>query len=241
LSLIGDRALAAREFIDECLEFKRRHNPRSRFLAELIRGKLTRPQLLAWAQDFYHYVEPAIPSIAAWMASAPTLPDRDAYRLIARNLAGEMGFIREEEHHDLYLRFCEGLGVGRDQLLAHLPLPSTIGAASAVGHYCRASFLEGLGAFGLAVEMELPELVSAPQMLYDALRKHYGIDDRALEFWYVHIEAEAEHGENAEKALAICGQTREQQALIRRAFRFSVLAHNGMREGYDRFLEGPAS
>jgi hypothetical protein len=36
--------------------------------------------------------------------------------------------------------------------------------------------------------------------------------------------------------MTLCGQTREQQARIRRAFRFSVLAHKGMVEGYDRFL-----
>jgi len=49
--------------------------------------------------------------------------------------------------------------------------------------------------------------------------------------------AEEEHGENAERALLLCGQTREQQARIRRAFRFSVLAHAAMSEGYDRFLD----
>ena len=239
MGLIADRTLAAREFIDECLEFKREHNPRSRFMRQLMLGKLDPGQLRAWAKDFYYYVEPAIPSIAAWLASAPTLPERDAHRLIARNLAGEMGYIREPEHHDLYLQFCAGLGITRDQILEQLPLASTIGAASAVGHYCRSSFIEGLGAFGLGVEMELPETPNGAQIFYEALKKHYGVDAKALEFWYVHIEAEHEHGENAEQALSLCGQTREQQTLIRRAFQFSVLAHTGMREGYDRFLDAP--
>ncbi len=40
----------------------------------------------------------------------------------------------------------------------------------------------------------------------------------------------------AVRALELCGQTREQQARIRRACRFSVLAHSAMTEGYDRFL-----
>jgi pyrroloquinoline quinone (PQQ) biosynthesis protein C len=236
MSLVLDRALSAREFLDECVAFKRDHGAQGRFMQLLVMGKLTSEQLRLWAKEFYYYVEPAIPTIAAWLASSPTLPDRDIYKLIARNLAGEMGYIKEAEHHDLYLQFCKGLDISRDELLEHLPLASTIGAASVMGYYCRNSFEEGLGAFGLAVEMEVPGRPNGAKIIYDGLRR-YSIDDTAMEFWAVHIAAEEEHGENAEKALTLCGQTREQQARIRRAFRFSVVGHAGMTEGYDRFLD----
>lgn len=239
MGLVTDRALSAREFLDECVAFKRDHGPQSTFLRGLVLGKLNDPQVQRWAKDFYYYVEPAIPTIAAWLASAPTLPDRDVYRLIARNLAGEMGYIKEAEHHDLYVQFCAGLGITRDDLLDHLPLASTVGAASAMGYYCRNSFEEGLGAFGLAVEMEVPGRPNGAKVIYDGLKRHYRLDAKALEFWAIHVEAEEEHGENAVAALERCGQTRDQQACIRRAFRFSVLAHAGMTEGYDRFLDAP--
>jgi pyrroloquinoline quinone (PQQ) biosynthesis protein C len=108
-----------------------------------------------------------------------------------------------------------------------------------MGYYCRSSFEEGLGAFGLAVEMEVPGRPNGAQVIHQALKRHYSLDDATLEFWAVHIAAEEEHGENAERALLLCGQTREQQARIRRAFRFSVLAHTGMMEGYDRLLDTP--
>jgi len=241
MSLVGERALSAREFLDECIAFKRAHAPQSQFLRALVLGKLQRDQLETWAKDFYFYVEPAIPTIAAWLSHAPTLPDRDAYKLIARNLAGEMGYIHEAEHHDLYLQFCAGLGIDRDALLAYTPLASTIGAASTMGYYCRNSFEEGLGAFGLAVEMEIPGRPNGARVIHDGLQRHYGIDAHAMEFWRVHIAAEEEHGDNAEQALRLCGQTREQQARIRRAFRFSVLAHAAMPEGYDRFLARAAA
>jgi pyrroloquinoline quinone (PQQ) biosynthesis protein C len=236
MSLVADHARTASEFLDECVTFKRAHAPQSRFLRALVAGQLERAQLERWAMDFYYYVEPAIPTIAAWLSSAPTLPDRQAYKLIARNLAGEMGYIQEAEHHDLYLQFCAGLGLTRERLLEHTPLASTIGAASTMGYYCRNSFAEGLGAFGLAVEMEVPGRPNGAQVIHDGLARHYGLDAQAMEFWTIHIAAEEEHGENAEKALLLCGQTREQQAIIRRAFRFSVLAHSAMTEGYDRFL-----
>ncbi len=241
MSLVTDRTLSAKEFLDECIAFKRAHVPQSQFMRALVTGKLDRVELDQWAKDFYFYVEPAIPTIAAWLSKAPTLPDREAYKLIARNLAGEMGYIAEAEHHDLYLQFCAGLGISRDQLLNHTPLASTIGAASTMGYYCRNSFEEGLGAFGLAVEMDVPGRANGAQIIHDGLERYYGIDAQAMEFWRVHIAAEEEHGENAEQALHMCGQTREQQARIRRAFRFSVLAHAAMTEGYDRFLSRAAA
>lgn len=236
MSLIADRVQTPEEFVEDCVAFKRAQSPKSRFLRKLVMGELSPAELRAWAKDFYYYVEPAIPSIAAWMAGAPTLPGRDLYKLIARNLAGEMGYIKEAEHHDLYLRFCEGLDLGREEILDWLPTAGTVGAASAVGHYCRSSFVEGLGAFGLAVEMELPETAGVAGVFAKALDEHYGIEAGALEFWWVHVEAEDEHGKNATQAIELCGQTLEQQALIRRAFRFSVVAHRGMREGYDQLL-----
>jgi len=238
MSLVSDRALSPRECLDEFIAFKRDHAPQSHFLRGMVMGKLTDAQVRRWVKDFYYYVEPAIPTIAAWLASAPTLPDRSVYKLIARNLAGEMGYIKEAEHHDLYVQFCAGLGITRDDLLARLPLASTIGAASTMGYYCRNSFEEGLGAFGLAVEMDVPGRPNGAKVIYDGLRRHYQLADKTLEFWAIHVQAEEEHGENAVAALQRCGQTREQQALIRRAFRFSVLAHSGMTEGYDRFLDG---
>jgi pyrroloquinoline quinone (PQQ) biosynthesis protein C len=240
MGLVTERALSPKEFLDECIGFKRDHGPRGLFLRDLLTGKLDADQLALWAKDFFYYVEPAIPTIAAWLSKAPILPDRRTYQLIARNLAGEMGYIKEAEHHDLYLKFCAGLGITRAMLLEHLPLAGTIGAASAMGYYCRNSFEEGLGAFGLAVEMEVPDRPNGAQVIHDGLKRHYGLDDDTLEFWAVHTEVEEEHSANAVAALERCGQTREQQALIRRAFRFSVVAHSGMIEGYDKFLKAVA-
>src|SRR5499426_447046 len=207
MSLVTDRTLSARELLDEFVAFKRDHAGQSRFLRGLVLGKLDEPQLKQWARDFYYYVEPAIPTIAAWLSMAPTLPDRDVYKLIARNLAGEMGYIKEAEHHDLYLQFCAGLDITRAELLEHLPLASTIGAASVMGYYCRNSFEEGLGAFGLAVEMHVPGRPNGAKVIHDGLRQHYRLDGKTLEFWAVHVEAEEEHGANAVAALERCGQT----------------------------------
>jgi len=64
------------------------------------------------------------------------------------------------------------------------------------------------------------------------------LDARTLEFYAVHVEAEDEHGENAMTAVEWFARTEEQQARVRRAFRWSVLAHTAMAEGYDALLDG---
>src|SRR5262245_14694000 len=94
-----------RELLDECIEFKRGHSPVGRFYPAFLMGKLTPQQLRRWAKDMYHFVQPGIPALTAWLAHAPTTVERDSARLIARNLAGELGFLAEPDHRHLYVQF----------------------------------------------------------------------------------------------------------------------------------------
>ena len=233
----AERPLTARAFLDECVEFKRAHAPSGRFYPALLGGTLRPEQLRAWAMEMYHFVQPGIPALTAWLAHAPTTVERESARLIARNLAGELGFLREADHRDLYVRFLGGLGVGEADARDHLPLASTIGAASVLGAFCRSSFEEGIGSFGLGLEMQVPGRPNGAAMILRAL-EHYRLPDDALEFYRIHVEAEEEHGDNAERAVAPFVQTREQQALVRHAFRWTVVAIAGMQTGFDALLDG---
>src|SRR5256885_7741348 len=143
MAFMTDRPLSAREFLDECLAFKKDHPVASRFFSVFLEGELTPQELRLWAKDMDHYIQPAIPALTAWLAHAPTVIERDTARLVASNLAGEMGFLREADHRDLYLKFLAGLDITEAEARDHLPLPSTIGAASAIGYFCRSSFEEG--------------------------------------------------------------------------------------------------
>lgn len=231
-----DHALTPKEFVEECYAFKREHAPRGAFLRKLVAGKLGRDELLAWMKEGYYYTEPAEPNIAAWLSHAPVVPDKRIYRALARNLAGEMGYLGEGEHFALYVQMLEGVGISLDEVRRHVPLATTLGAAAAVGAFCRSSFEEGLGAFGLAVEMQVPGRMAGAEVLYTALRDHYDLDRKTLEFYEIHVEAEEEHGENAMEAVAAFASTYEQQVRVRRAFRWSVIAHTAMAEGYDALL-----
>src|SRR5262245_11936102 len=230
-----DRLQSPREFLDECIDFKRQQTGAGRFFGALMQGKLTRPQLLAWAKDMYHFVGAGIPALTAWLAHAPTVVERDSARLVARNLAGELGFIKEADHRDLYVQFLAGIGIAEAEARDHLPLPSTIGGATVLGHFCRSSFAEGLGSFGLGLELQVPGRPNGAKVILDALA-HYDVPAKALEFYAIHVEAEEEHGDNAERALAPFVQTTAQQTLVRHAFRWTVIATPGMQPGFDAYL-----
>ena len=234
------QAISTSAFRDECYTYKHAHAPQGIFMRKLLAGTCTRDELLRWMKEAYHYTEPAEPNIAAWLSHAPIVPDKTIYRGLARNLAGEMGYIKEGEHFALYVQMLAGLGISTDEVRAYVPLPSTLGAAAAIGYFCRSSFEEGLGAFGLAVEMQVPGRRVGAEVIYEALRDHYGLDARTLEFYAVHVEAEEEHGDNAMQAVEWFAVTYEQQVRVRRAFRWSVLAHTAMAEGYDQLLEPEA-
>jgi hypothetical protein len=60
---------------------------------------------------------------------------------------------------------------------------------------------EGLGAFGLALEMQVPGRAVGAGVIYRALHDHYDLDERTFEFYAIHVEAEDEHGDNALKAV----------------------------------------
>jgi pyrroloquinoline quinone (PQQ) biosynthesis protein C len=235
MAYLTERLLSPREFLDECIEFKRGQPAAGRFFMALMRGELDRGRLLSWAKDMYHFVSAGIPALTAWLAHAPTVIERESARLVARNLAGEMGFLKEADHRDLYVQFLDGLGVSEAEARDHLPLPSTIGGATVLGHFCRSSFAEGLGSFGLGLELQVPGRPNGAAVILDAL-KRYDVPPKALEFYEIHVEAEEEHGENAERALAPFVQTREQQALVRHAFQWTVLATSGMQRGFDAYL-----
>ena len=181
------------------------------------------------------YRSSGIPALTAWLSHAPTVVERDSARLVARNLAGELGFLREPDHRDLYLKMLEGIGITEADAKDHLPLASTIGAASVLGAFCRSSFEEGLGSFGLGVELQVPGRPNGAAVIYEGL-KRAGVSEDALEFYRIHVEAEEEHGDNAERALAPFVHTPQQQTLVRHAFRWTVIALSGMQRGFDAYL-----
>jgi hypothetical protein len=212
--VVGDRSRSVRTRVSRRMH---RLQTRSRgaepFLRGLVLGKLNETQLKQWAKDFYYYVEPAIPTIAAWLSMTPTLPDRDAYKLIARNLAGEMGYIKEPS---TTISTCNSA-------------PASTSRATICSPIRRCPRRSGRVDDGLL----LPQLVRRGPRRVRPGRRDGGAGpterraDHPRRAWRATTASirtrwssgpctsgEEEHGENAERVLLLCGQTREQQARI---------------------------
>src|SRR5437773_11958201 len=138
MAFMTDRPLSAREFLDECLAFKKAHPVQSRFFSVFLEGELTPEQLRLWAKDMYHYIQPAIPALTAWLAHAPTIIERDTARLVPTNRGGEMGFLRQAGHRELGLKFLSALGIDDAGARDDLALPTPLRAATAIPRVCRA-------------------------------------------------------------------------------------------------------
>ena len=111
--------------------------------------------------------------------------------MIVENLADEE--LGSENHAELWLRFCEGLGLKREEVLAAKALPETeeaienFRALSANGH-----FASGIAAM-YAYESQIPEVAKTKR---EGLKKFYGIDSkRAVKFFKVHEKADVWHSE----------------------------------------------
>ena len=76
---------------------------------------------------------------------------------------------------------------------------------------CGRSFLEGVSAHMLAGEAPVP---TEGMSRANALRTHYGLDDRALEFFIVHQEADEDHSSVGVDLLEEFAPTEEDKRLV---------------------------
>ncbi len=93
-------------------------------------------------------------------------------------------------HHQLYLDFGAGLGIGRDEMMNPVYGPGALAFKSYFIQMCGGSFLEGVAAHMLAGEAQGPGVFSK---FARTLKRRFGLDDKAVAFWTVHDVADAEH------------------------------------------------
>jgi pyrroloquinoline quinone (PQQ) biosynthesis protein C len=70
----------------------------------------------------------------------------------------------------------------------------------------------------------------------DALHRHYGLNDKQIQFFTVHAVADQEHTEMAREVIARHAQTERQQELVRQAaarmVRFKLAKFEGIYNAY---------
>jgi len=154
-------------------------------------GALTREALQAYATQYYHWVYAFPTWISATHSNATSFEMRQA---LLENLRDEDG--GPENHPELWLRFCDALGLDREAVRHAELLAETRRAIDAMRQVSRdASAVAGVAAL-YAYESQQPEVMTVKR---EGLRDRYGVLT-GHDYFEVHETKDLEH-RAAERAL----------------------------------------
>jgi pyrroloquinoline-quinone synthase len=157
-------------------------------------GTLTREELRDYAAQYFHYAMAFPTFISAMHAHTDDIATR---QLLLENLIEEER--GSENHPELWLRFCESLGLSRDDVKAGAPNDATRHLIGTMKSLAREGALhEGLAAL-YAYESQIPAVAKAK---IEGLAKWYGISgDRDIAFFSVHMDADVAHSQTSRDIL----------------------------------------
>ncbi|HEX8814408.1 MAG TPA: iron-containing redox enzyme family protein [Terriglobales bacterium] len=156
-------------------------------------GSLTREDLCAYAQDYYHHVE-AFPTYLAEFGIR--LNEGELRRSVLANMADEKGSGEARgdsvrAHSELWLDFAEGMGSKRN-LNAHKPVKE-IDELMAFFHRVASDGAaeEALAAF-YAYESQVPRVAAEKAR---GLKQMYSADERTAAYFTLHTTADVYHSQ----------------------------------------------
>ncbi|HEX7153490.1 MAG TPA: CADD family putative folate metabolism protein [Thermoanaerobaculia bacterium] len=149
-------------------------------------GTLSKPELAEYARQYFHYAL-AFPTFLSSMHMHTE--DIATRQMLLENLIEEER--GEENHPELWLRFCDALGLDRDEVKAGTPNEATRNLIDTMRSLAREGALhEGLAAL-YAYESQQPSVAKAK---VDGLAQWFGITEpRDVAFFTVHMEADVVH------------------------------------------------
>ena len=154
-------------------------------------GELTREDLRAYAQDYYHHVE-AFPTYLAELGIR--VKEGELRQAILANMADEKGLEDEfgnpsREHADIWLDFAEGMGSSRN-MSGHQALPEIAGLMAYFHRVAgEGTPAEALAAF-YAYESQVPRVA---QEKARGLLEMYGADEKTRGYFTLHATADVFH------------------------------------------------
>ncbi|HJQ40582.1 MAG TPA: CADD family putative folate metabolism protein [Thermoanaerobaculia bacterium] len=157
-------------------------------------GTLTREELREYAAQYFHYAMAFPTFISAMHAHTDDIATR---QLLLENLIEEER--GSENHPELWLRFCESLGLSRADVKAGAPNDATRHLIATMKSLAREGALhEGLASL-YAYESQIPDVAKAK---IEGLAKWYGISsDRDVAFFSVHMDADVAHSQTSREIL----------------------------------------
>ena len=159
-------------------------------------GQLQPGELPAYAVN-YRAFEAALPVVLAEVVDRLREDGRlGAAAMVERSLADELG--RPEPHLALFDRFAGALPDGPAETSPGPAAHALVDTYLELAAEGPVATLAGLAAY----ETQAAAIAASKS---DGLRRWYGLDAGGTEFWDVHAEMDADHGEWALEALALAG------------------------------------
>ncbi len=164
------------------------------FYQSWTRGTLPREALRLYAAQYYRYVA-VFPTFVSGVHSS-TEDEETRQELLENLIEEERG---DRNHPELWLRFCEALGVQRDVARSASPLPELTRLVDVFRRHTR----EGTTSEGLATlyvyESQVPAVAAAK---IEGLTRHYGVlSHDAISFFLVHLELDRWHSQSCARLL----------------------------------------
>jgi pyrroloquinoline-quinone synthase len=175
------------------------------FYQRWTEGTLTPEELREYARQYFHYAMAFPTFVSAMHAQTEDIAVRQM--LLENLIEEERG---PENHPELWLRFCEALGLDREEVKSGLANDATRGLIATMKSLARDGALhEGLAAL-YAYESQIPAVAKAK---IEGLAKNYGISaDRDIAFFSVHMDADVVHSQTSRDLLRDLCNTPEKAA-----------------------------
>lgn len=168
-------------------------------------GELTLDELREYARQYYHYTM-AFPTFLS--AIHHHVDDIAVRQAVLENLIEEER--GPENHPELWLRFCDALGLTRSEVMNSSASDATRRLIDTMRSLARDGDTgEGLAAL-FAYESQIPAVAKAK---IEGLARFHGIDDaEAIKFFTVHMEADVLHAQTSEELLTRLCATEEEKS-----------------------------
>lgn len=220
--------LGGQAFLDLLAAEKKREHPGvPPFYEELCSGNLSETDLQLWVKDMYSYWEYALRySTGAIFVKTNDEPTRSHIlrKLIdieGKDVVNDLTGWTTPSYEELWLRFGEGLGLARQDVVEWKPFTRTYFAQTALctlSRWWEWSWLDGIASF-YAGDLYNQEYLS---QAHQVLRRSYNVPDESLEFFRVYLDDVLSHIQWEQETLAYWCCTRERQLTATKSFRYRL-------------------
>jgi pyrroloquinoline-quinone synthase len=187
--------LSPEVFCEELRQYKLEHHPfrTHPFFREWVAGRLPLAHVQAWAPQFYAWLCVIPRAYALRFAQLPWTDEFARYRpMLLEHLTEESGFPEPQNkpHPELFLKFCEGIGLTRKAVQGTPWLPGTY---LAIDDFLYVNHHEPF--YVSAAGSSEPPNVELCEKLLPVLRKVYRVPEANLEYYVMHGELDKEHSQ----------------------------------------------